>query len=219
MAKSKKKEDKEIKTTDPDLTGSEEKIIPVGTAEKSEAEGQGAETSDESPEPIADEMDQLKARVKELEDQKLRALAELDNFRKRSARQLQDTIRSSNDRLLSEMLEIVDNFERALQHRDEGGHEANHEAYRKGTELIYSQMMDLLARYDVKPIESVGKPFDPNLHEALMPVASDEYDEGTVAVEISKGYRQGDRVLRHAKVGVSQGPDGGSDKDREGASQ
>jgi molecular chaperone GrpE (heat shock protein) len=67
-------------------------------------------------------------------------------------------------------------------------------------------MKDLLTRNGVEPIEALGKPFDPNLHEAMMQVPSEEYDEGTVAMEISKGYKQGDRVLRHSKVGVSAPP-------------
>ena len=77
--------------------------------------------------------------------------------------------------------------------------------------MIFSQLNDLLSRYDVRPIEAIGKPFDPSLHEALMQVDSDEYDEGIVALEIGKGYRAGDRVLRYAKVGVSRGKSRDSD--------
>ncbi len=214
MAKAKKKEEK-LKTAAPDETNPEEKIIPIGAGEEPVTEEGQTRVDEEPADAAANEIDQLKVQVQQLEDQKLRALAEFDNFRKRSARQAQEIIRNANDRLLGEMLEIVDNFERAIQHQDEddnNGDAANGDALRKGTELIYSQMIDFLARYDVKAIESLGKPFDPNLHEALMPIESDDYDEGTVAVEISKGYMQGERVLRHAKVGVSKKP--GDDKEK-----
>jgi len=99
-------------------------------------------------------------------------------------------------------LEIIDNFERALQHDDD---KTDFKAFRKGVELILGQMRDLLDRYDIKPIEAVGQTFDPNRHEALMQVASEDYDEGLVAMEINKGYMQGDRVIRYSKVAVSTG--------------
>lgn len=211
MTKS-RKEDKKADATAAD-EAARERIIPVGS-EHDTAPKEERSAAEEPTGQDVSEVDQLKALVAQLEDQKLRALADLDNFRKRTARQFEETIRSANERLLCDMLEVVDNFERALQHTDESNDaSAGAEAIRKGTELIYHQMRDLLARYDVTPIESVGKAFDPNLHEALMPIASDEYDEGTVAMEISKGYKQGDRVLRHAKVGVSQGPKGASEDD------
>jgi molecular chaperone GrpE len=192
---------------------SESYEIPVGSAEE-EPEPDAPEEEVNSPaedtvaEPsVEDRCAQLEAKVEELEDQRLRAIAELDNYRKRMARQFDELVRSSNDRLLAEFLEIVDNFERALEHARNGKSEgdANNEALLEGTELIYSQMKSLLERYGVTPIDSVGKPFDPNLHEALMQVESDEYDDGIVAQEVTRGYMIGDRVLRHARVAVSKG--------------
>jgi len=219
MAKAKKEKVNKETTANAEEVKPEEKIIPVTTAEEAEAaEGESAPV--EKPgEASPSEVDQLKIQMQQLEDQKLRALAELDNLKKRTVRQMQETIRSANDRLLGEMLEIVDNFERALQHQEAPGESASGEAMRQGTELIYNQMMDLLARYNVKPIESLGKPFDPNLHEALMSVPSEDYDEGLVAIEISKGYLQGENVLRHAKVGVSQGPNTGREEGGEESQQ
>ena len=79
-----------------------------------------------------------------------------------------------------------------------------HKGLQAGTALILQQMLDLLARYEARPIEAVGRPFDAVYHEALMQVASDEYDEGMVVSEILKGYMIGDRVLRHARVAVSR---------------
>ncbi len=149
------------------------------------------------------EEDRLQARVAELEDRLLRAAADFDNFKKRIARQVEDSIRTANDKLLVELLEVVDSLERALQHSHEN---TDLDGFRTGTKLILDQILNMLEKYDVKPIEAMGRPFDPNLHEALMQVESEDHPDGVVALEIARGYRQGNRVLRHAKVGVSQGP-------------
>jgi len=150
------------------------------------------------------EEEKLRARVAELEDRLLRSLAEFDNYKKRSARLHEQMANSANDKLLNELLDVVDNFERALQHQEPAG---GSDAFRQGIEMIYSQLTGLLNRYGVTAIEAIGKPFDANLHDALIRVASDKYDEGVVVDEISKGYKIGDRVLRHSKVSVSMGPE------------
>ena len=160
---------------------------------------------EQSPAAEVSEEERLRARVAELEDRLLRAAADFDNYKKRQARMYEEMIRNGNDRVLADLLEIVDNFERAIEHASSTGDNGN-DAVRKGAELILTQMKDLLARYDVTPIESLGKPFDPNLHEALMQVESNDYDEGVIALEINRGYKRGDRVIRHARVGVSSGP-------------
>jgi molecular chaperone GrpE len=156
--------------------------------------------TDTEPEPT--ETEQLQAQLAELEDKLLRSAADLENYKKRMARQFDDIIRTANDQLLTQLLEIVDNFERALNHSNA---ESDVQDLHKGTEMILSQMLGLLKKHDVTPIEAVGQPFDPNLHEALLPVESEEHPDGTVAVEITNGYRIGDRVLRHSQVGVSKG--------------
>ena len=154
------------------------------------------------PEEEPNEEEKLKQHIEELEDKHLRLAAEFDNYKKRMARQYEETMRSANDRILLELLEVVDNFERALNHENDN---TDLKTFRKGAELIFSQMTTLLDKYEVKAIEALGKPFDPYLHEAVMPIESEDYPEGVVAVEVSKGYLQGDRVLRHSKVGVSKG--------------
>jgi molecular chaperone GrpE len=179
--------------------------------QEADAEVRDAEDIDAEPEGVTEveetesEEDKLKTKVAELEDRLLRTMADFDNFKKRSARQYEEIIASANDRLLTELLDIVDNFERALEHA-ENNRSNSADGLAEGTKLIYNQLRDLLARYNVTPIEAVGKTFDPNLHDAMMQVDSDEYEEGIVAVEISKGYLRGERVLRHSKVGVSRGP-------------
>lgn len=146
--------------------------------------------------------EQLQKRVAELDDKLLRMAAEFDNYKKRTARQFDEMVRSANDRIIGEFLEIADNFERALNH---AGEKTDAEAFRKGVELIFNQMKDLLQKYDITPIEALGQPFDPSLHDAMMQIESDEFADGIVAMEMSKGYRQGNRVVRHSKVAVSRG--------------
>ncbi len=209
----KKRKDTEVTSTESDSDQSAVKEAHVETEqpadEVSEDTGEATETE---PQEEPCEEDRLKARVEELEDKLLRLAAEFDNYKKRMARQYDDIIRTANDRILIELLDVMDNFERALQHDNEN---SNFESFRKGTELIFDQMTALLNKHDVRPIEALGKPFDPNLHEALMPVESEEYPEGTVAVEMSKGYMQGGRVLRHSKVGVSRGKTDGKKQQKQ----
>ena len=172
----------------------------VEEKETQETNEEAVETA-EATEELTEE-EQLRRQVQELEDKLLRTAAEFDNYKKRTARRYDEMIRSAADSVLLELLGIVDNFERALEHSND---KADSGALRQGTEMIYNQMRGLLDKYDVRPIEAVGQPFDPSLHDAMMQVDTDEYDEGVVAMEMSKGYRCGDRVLRHSKVGVSTG--------------
>ncbi|MFZ5980599.1 MAG: nucleotide exchange factor GrpE [Candidatus Zixiibacteriota bacterium] len=201
--------EKEIKATGADNVSEETPDTETNVEEEmreAAPEIENEEKNEKEPVPAVEEElseeEKLSRRVTELEDRLLRTMADFDNYKKRTARQFDEIIRAANARVLGEFLEIVDNFERALQHGDES---TDFQAFRKGVELILGQMRDLLVRYDIKPIEAVGQPFDPNRHEALMKVVSDEYDEGLVAMEISKGYMQGDRVIRYSKVAVSSG--------------
>ncbi len=171
------------------------------SSEEPESAPAETESTDEPVEELTDE-EQLRLKVAEVEDRYLRTVAEFDNFRKRTARQYDHLVRSAGERVLSDLLDIVDNFERGLEHSNG---EADVKQVREGMELIHNQMVSMLGKHDVAPIEAQGEKFDPNLHEALMEVASDEYPEGVVAVEINRGYMIGDRVLRHTKVGVSKG--------------
>jgi molecular chaperone GrpE len=170
--------------------------IPVGGDEPAPLAALSAE---------ADPVEVLTARVAELEDQRLRALAEVDNTRKRLNRQMDEALRSANDRLLVELLDVIDNFDRALKHTDGNGGSDDVKAIRSGMDLIYNQMMGVLSRYDVRPMEAVGRMFDPTYHEALAHIESAEFEEGVVAAEINRGYMIGARVLRHARVAVSKG--------------
>ncbi|PWB76425.1 nucleotide exchange factor GrpE [candidate division GN15 bacterium] len=153
-------------------------------------------------ESTAVEVETPNQRIRELEDKLLRTAADFDNYKKRTARQFEEMANAATDRLMGEFLEIIDNFERAREHARE---DASLESLLKGLELIHGQMVALLAKYNIEPIEALGKPFDANLHDALFQVDSDEYAEGIVAQEVARGYKQGNRVLRHSRVAVSKG--------------
>jgi molecular chaperone GrpE len=190
-------------------SGSDERVIPINNySADSEIDSSASGAEGETPphgdrgESGVSELDELKAKVVELDEQRLLSLADFDNYKKRMARQFEDVVRTANDRLLCQILDVTDNFERALQHAGDGSDAV---AQRKGMELIYNQLMDVLRQYQLEPIPALGQPFDTNLHEALLHVESDTYDDGIVSQEIVRGYRIGDRVIRFAKVGVSKG--------------
>jgi molecular chaperone GrpE len=155
----------------------------------------------------ATEADELALVRQQLEDQKndyLRLAAEFDNFRKRTRRDLADIIRSANESLVLQLLDVLDNFERAIKSREEN---VDSEAYSKGVTLVYDKLMGILTNAGLKRFESVGQPFDPRFHEALMQVEAPDKEPETVALEMQPGYMLNDKVIRHAKVGVVKGQD------------
>ncbi len=188
---------KQHSETDADIDHPGEEERPADDVEA--AEGEAEPVSEE--EQLSEE-DRLRQQVEQLEDKLLRTAADFENYKKRIARQYEEMARATSEAILTELLEVVDNFERALNHSEDN---TDFEAFHKGTELILNQMISLLKKHDITAIDAVGKPFDPNLHEAVLQIESDEFDEGVVAMEMTKGYRQGQRVIRHSKVGVSSG--------------
>ncbi|MGB2768907.1 MAG: nucleotide exchange factor GrpE [Candidatus Zixiibacteriota bacterium] len=160
------------------------------------------------PKP-ATETDLLKERLakseeqaKELEDRLLRLAAEYDNYRKRTAREFEAICQSANENLISKLLDTMDNFERAL---DSAKTSNDYDSFRKGVELIYTHLKELLEKEGLKEIEAVCKPFDPNFHEAVTQCESEEHEEGIVADEMCKGYMLNEKLLRPSKVVVSKG--------------
>lgn len=147
----------------------------------------------------------LKAQVDERTNQYLRIVADFDNFRKRSQKEKEDLEQQIKGNTITELLPVVDNFERARSHLkpQTDGEMAIHKSYQS----VYKQLVDCLKRLGVAPMRPEGKEFDPNLHEAVMRQPSDEYPEGTVLEELVRGYFLGDRILRHAMVKVATAPE------------
>jgi len=161
---------------------------PAGGREESEAE---------------DPMAGLQADLDRFRDLALRSQADFENYKKRCAREKEEAIKYANNSLLQRLVAIIDNFELGLAAAKEQGQQS---PIYSGMALVQKQLNDLLAENGLQPIEAEGKPFDPNLHEAIAHEPSDQVPEETVLRQVTRGYRIKDRLLRPAKVVVSSGP-------------
>lgn len=159
-----------------------------------------AETSEE-PTEVTDEKDEkIKALEEELKNEKdkyMRLFAEFDNFRKRTSKEKTEAYGDATAKTISEILPAIDNFDRALDTP------CSDENFKKGIEMILSQINDILSKMGVTEIEAAGKPFDPNLHYAIKQVESEEAESDTVCEVFQKGYKLGDRIIRHSMVSVN----------------
>ena len=145
--------------------------------------------------------DKRDERIEELTDQVKRQMAEFENFRRRTEKEKTQMYEVGAKSIIEKILPVVDNFERGLAAVPE---EQKSDAFVDGMDKIYKQMMTVFAELDVKPIEAVGKEFDPEFHNAVMQVESEEYESGIVAQELQKGYTYRDSVVRHSMVAVVQ---------------
>ncbi len=144
-------------------------------------------------------------RAAELKESLLRLQADFENSRKRLDREKQDFIKFANEGLILDLLNVLDDLERSVELS-----EKNHQdlqAFLKGVEMILAHLYQMLKGHGVKPIEALGKGFDPNFHEALMQVEDNNLPEHTVVEEMQKGYMLNDRVIRTSKVKVSKKPE------------
>jgi len=148
----------------------------------------------------ADAIAELRREKDALQDRLLRTAAEFDNYRKRIDRERRDQADAAVADAIEELLPIVDNLELALE-APVGG---DAEVYRKGVELIYQQMTELLRKRGVKPIQTGGAEFDPRVHQAVVHEVSAEHREGEVMEELRRGYMLGERLLRPAMVKVAK---------------
>ncbi len=143
----------------------------------------------------------LQDKVDELEDRVKRQMAEFENFRKRTDKEKTAMFETGAKSVIEKILPVVDNFERGLAGLSE---EEKKQPFAEGMAMVYKQLMTELDKLEVKPIETVGCEFDPNLHNAVMQVESDEYESGIIAQELQKGYTYRDTVVRHSMVAVVQ---------------
>jgi len=173
------------------------------TGEEAKVTGE-TEGSPENQDDVQESLEEkLAAKDKELNDLNqrfLRLAADFENFRRRTRQETAEIRRTANERLLRELLPIIDNYERAL----EAAKKDLPENMYTGIEMIYRQLCNLLAQEGVEAIESVGKPFDPQYQEAFQRVETSEFPEGTVTAEVQKGYLLQGKVLRPALVIVAK---------------
>ena len=166
-----------------------------------EAEKEATEESDKKETTASEnrKKDKTKEKIDELEDKVKRQLAEFENFRNRSEKEKTQMFDMGAKNVLEKILPVVDNFERGLATPivDEAD-----QPFADGMQMIYKQLMKQLEDLGVKPIEAIGKEFDPNFHNAVMQVESEEYETGFVAQELQKGYLYKDTVIRHSMVAV-----------------
>ncbi|BFH67667.1 MAG: nucleotide exchange factor GrpE [Paenibacillus dendritiformis] len=162
----------------------------------SEAEGKAAEEAQEEPA----ELKEARAQAEELQQRLLRAQADFDNFRRRTMKEKEELAQYASSKLVTQLLPVLDNFERALAAAQTGSEE---QSFVKGVDMIFRQFMQVLEQEGVKAMNAVGEPFNPEFHQAIMQVESEEHEEGIVVEEVQKGYMLKDRVLRPAMVKVS----------------
>jgi len=177
--------------------------IEEQTSEETEIEG--AETDDSQTEEEVDLFNKNKELEQQLQDKNmsyLRLMADFDNFRKRTIKEKGDIIKNAAEKVLSGLLPIVDDFERGLEATKDSSEAGE---VRQGMELIYNKLINYLAANGVNAIESTGKDFDDNLHEAIATIpAPTPEQKGKVMDTTTKGYKLNDKVLRHAKVVVGE---------------
>lgn len=142
-----------------------------------------------------------KEKIEQLEDRVKRQMAEFENFRKRTDREKQAMFETGAKSVLEKILPVIDNFERGLQTVPP---ESMEDPFVDGMNRVYKQLLTELENIGVTPIEAVGQEFDPNLHNAVMQVESEEYESGIIAQELQKGYTYRDTVVRHSMVAVVQ---------------
>lgn len=176
----------------------EEETVAEDMQNASEIADAAGEAADQ---PAADSRyDELAKQADEAQQRYLRAQADFDNFRRRTMKEKEELGQYASMKLLGQLLPIVDNFERAIAAASSN---SDYDSLVKGVDMIFRQLSQTLDAEGLKPIESVGEPFNPEFHQAIMTVESDEYEEGIVVEEVQKGYMLKEKVLRPAMVKVS----------------
>jgi|SRR5713226_247732 len=189
---------------------------PIGTEVGEEKDRESSEVELSSSSELEQLRQQLEA--KELEakqnyDRFLRQTAELENFKRRMAREKGEAIRYANESLIRDLLPILDNLERAVEHAKGGG---NGEPLVEGIEMVLKAFLEVLSKHGVTQISAMGETFDPEKHEAIARVESEEHKPNTVVAEHHKGYYLFDRLLRPSLVSVSKGPETKEKKEEAG---
>lgn len=190
-------EEKELEKENQETKASEEKEAKASETDKETEKSEDAGKKEKAPEKKKDPKDE---KIDELNDKLRRSMAEFDNYRKRTDKEKSAMYEIGAKDVIEKILPIVDNFERGLNTIPE---DAKGTAFAEGMEKIYKQFVKTLDDLGVKPIEAVGKPFDPNFHNAVMHVEDEKYGENEIAMELQKGYKYRGSVVRHSMVQVA----------------
>lgn len=166
----------------------------------SAAEGTSAGEAANAAEPEDPRIAELRQQAEEYNNRYLRAQADFDNFRRRTMKEKEELAQYASMKLITQLLPVVDNFGRALQ---TSGDQSDSQSFHKGVDMIYRQLLQVLEAEGLKAMEPVGQPFDPEVHQAIMQVESDEHEEGIVVEVVQPGYWLKDKVIRPAMVKVS----------------
>lgn len=178
-----------------------EEAAETETAEETVQETEHEEAAEEAEAAEPEHKDKKDEQIAELKDRLMRQMAEFDNYRKRTDKEKKANYELGESEFLLKLLPVVDNFERGFEALED---EDRDDAFAKGMDMIYKQLMKLLEDEGVTPIDAAGKPFDPMLHNAVMQQPSETVESGTVIQEFQKGYMFKDRVLRHSMVIVAE---------------
>ena len=190
-------EEKELEKENQETEASEEKEAKASETDKETEKSEDAGKKEKAPEKKKDPKDE---KIDELNDKLRRSMAEFDNYRKRTDKEKSAMYEIGAKDVIEKILPIVDNFERGLNTIPE---DAKGTAFAEGMEKIYKQFVKTLDDLGVKPIEAVGKPFDPNFHNAVMHVEDENLGENVVAAELQKGYTYKESIGRHSMVQVA----------------
>ena len=187
-----------------DIETTEAAETEESTAEATEAEEAVENETEDSSEgkpkkKKKDKKDKKDEQIEELNDKLKRQMAEFDNFRKRTEKEKTQMFDMGAKTIIEKILPVIDNFERGFTTVDEADKD---DAFVSGMDMVYKQLMTELGNAGVKPIEAIGKEFDPEFHNAVMQVESEEYESGIIAQELQKGYTYKDTVVRHSMVAV-----------------
>ena len=182
------------------LREAEESVSEPGQRRAQAGQGDGGNADD--PQPV----EGLVAQLEESRDRLLRLQADFENFRKRAAREREETVRFGAQNLVKDLLSVVDNLDRALDHaRKSGGGDL--EGLLQGVELVYRELLAVFEKHHITPIDASGQTFDPALHEAIAQVPDGSVEPNCVIEVLQKGYQLRDRLIRPARVVVARAPE------------
>jgi molecular chaperone GrpE len=185
----------------PEQNVSEEALQEMARAAEQEA---SAGSLAREAEKLASELEQKTQEAEEANDKYRRTYADFENYRKRMQRDQAEFKRYANEQMALELLTVLDHLGLALKHANEGG--GGSEGLQQGVEMVYKQFRDVLEKFGITPFRTEGEPFDPARHEAMMQVETSDVPENMVVQVFQDGYLYHEKILRHAKVGVSKKP-------------